>query len=256
MLYIVLDFYFGITKTAVTLNEEKRFSESDLLKVIRVVKALKKEQPLAYVLGEWPFYDLTLKVDENTLIPRPETEELVALIVKENPKANSIIDIGTGSGCIALGIKSKLKETNIYAWDISEKALEKVKENALLNQLDISTEQVDILKSKTKQLDDKVDVIVSNPPYITKKEKGLMSKNVLDYEPHTALFVPDDDPLIFYEAITAFAILNLKENGKLYFEINEHYGDEVVNLLESKGMKNVFLHQDMNGKDRMVSCSL
>ena len=256
MLYIVLDFYFEIQKTAVALKEEKRFSESELLQIINVVKALKKKKPLAYILGEWEFYGLTFKVDESTLIPRPETEELVSLIVNENPLAKNIIDIGSGSGCIALGVKSKLRETNVYAWDISEKALEKVKENALLNQLDINTEQVDILQSKEKQLDVKVDVIVSNPPYITVKEKDLMSSNVVDYEPHTALFVPNNNPMLFYEAITDFAILNLKANGKLYFEINEKYGTEVVYLLRVKGMKNILLHQDMNGKDRMVSCFL
>ncbi|MCO6499307.1 MAG: peptide chain release factor N(5)-glutamine methyltransferase [Vicingus serpentipes] len=256
MLYIVLDFYFEIQKTAVALKEEKRFSESELLQIINVVKALKKKKPLAYILGEWEFYGLTLKVDESTLIPRPETEELVSLIVNENSLAKNIIDIGTGSGCIALGIKSKLNNANVYAWDVSEKALEKVKENVLLNQLKINVEQIDILQSKNKTLATKVDVIVSNPPYITEKEKDLMSKNVVDYEPHIALFVPDRNPLLFYEAITDFAILNLKENGKLYFEINEKYGAEVVNLLRVKGMKNVVLHQDMNGKDRMVSCFL
>jgi len=256
MLYIVLDFYFGIQKTTIALKEEKRFSESDLLKVIGVVKELKKKKPLAYILGEWEFFGLTLKVDENTLIPRPETEELITLIIEENPNINHVIDIGTGSGCIALGLKSKLNDANIYAWDISEKALEKVVENATLNQLEINTERVDILKSKDKQLDFKVDVIVSNPPYITEKEKSLMAENVLDYEPHIALFVPDDNSLLFYEAITDFAILNLKKNGKLYFEINEHYGDEVVQLLQNKKMKNILLHQDINSKDRMVSCCL
>jgi len=256
MLYVVLDFYFGIKKTKVALNEVKRFSESDLLKVINTVKALKKHQPLAYILGEWEFYDLKLKVDESTLIPRPETEELVALIVEENPTANTIIDIGTGSGCIALALKANLKNTIIYAWDISEKALEKVKENAIFNQLKINIEKVDILKSNNRQLTNKVDVIVSNPPYITEKEKSFMNSNVLDYEPHTALFVPDENPLLFYAAIIDFALLNLSKNGKLYFEINENNGEEVVDLLQAKRLKSILLLKDMNGKDRMVRCSL
>jgi release factor glutamine methyltransferase len=255
MLPIVFNHYFGLNKADLVLEKHRRFSESELLKIINTVKSLKNHKPLAYILGEWEFYGLRLKVDESTLIPRPETEELVNLIVTENQNANTILDIGTGSGCIALALKSELKNTTVTAWDVSEKALKKVAENSLLNQLKINIEQVDILADKNSVLHNKIDVIVSNPPYIPTKEKQLMEKNVLDYEPHLALFVDDKNPLLFYKTIVDFALLNLTASGKLYFEINEKYGDEIVDLLEEKKMKNVMLIKDINGKARIVKCT-
>lgn len=256
MLSIVLNYYFGITRTEIVLDNKRLFSESDLLKIIFTVKELKKLKPLAYILGEWEFYGLKLKVDKSTLIPRPETEELVALVVGENPVAQHIIDIGTGSGCIALAIKSQLKASNVYAWDVSDEALVKVAENARLNDLTIHIEQVDILTSKNKILDFKVDVIVSNPPYIPNNEKELMNKNVLDYEPHLALFVADNNPVLFYDAIADFALINLNSTGKLYFEVNENYAEEVAKLLEKKNMKDVLIIKDINEKNRIVKGSL
>lgn len=253
---IMLAHYFGLTRTDIALNPQQLFSESDLLKIINTVKGLKQHKPLAYILGEWEFYGLTFKVDENTLIPRPETEELVALITSENEAAKSIIDIGTGSGCIALSLKSELPKATVSAWDVSEKALDKVKENATLNQLEVQVELVDILKSKNQVLANKLDVIVSNPPYIPMEEKQLMRKNVLDYEPHLALFIADNEPLLFYDAISDFAQLNLNIGGKLYFEINENYGAEVQEMLINKAFKEVAIVQDMNGKDRIVKAHL
>lgn len=251
---IVLEHYFGMDRASITLNPSQLFSESDLLKIINTVKRLKQKEPLAYILGEWEFYGLTFKVDENTLIPRLETEELVALIVNENKAVKSIIDIGTGSGCIALSLKAELPTATVFAWDVSEMALEKVKENAALNQLEITTEYVDILSSKSNVLQQKVDVIVSNPPYIPMQEKQLMNDNVLNYEPHLALFIADNEPLLFYDAISDFAKISLKIGGKLYFEINENYGVETQQLLIKKGFNNVEIVKDMNGKDRIVKC--
>ena len=251
---IVLEHYFGMDRASITLNPSQLFSESDLLKIINTVKRLKQKEPLAYILGEWEFYGLTFKVDENTLIPRLETEELVALIVNENKAVKSIIDIGTGSGCIALSLKAELPTATVFAWDVSEMALEKVKENAALNQLEIIPEYVDILSSKSNVLQQKVDVIVSNPPYIPMQEKQLMNDNVLNYEPHLALFIADNEPLLFYDAISDFAKISLKIGGKLYFEINENYGVETQQLLIKKGFNNVEIVKDMNGKDRIVKC--
>ena len=254
MLSILLAHYFKISRTDMILNPNHLFSESDLLKVIHAVKRLKEKEPLAYILGEWEFYGLSFKVNENTLIPRPETEELVSLILTENPHTKSIIDIGTGSGCIALSLKSELPNTTISAWDISEKALEKVKENALLNQLEIEIEQVDILTNRNTELSHKVDVIVSNPPYIPEQEKQLMHDNVLNFEPHLALFIADSNPLLFYDAIADFSKINLKIGGKLYVEINENYGKETQQLLIDKGFRDVVIVKDINEKDRMVKC--
>jgi len=254
MLSILLAHYFKISRTDMILNLNHLFSESDLLKVIHAVKRLKEKEPLAYILGEWEFYGLSFKVNENTLIPRPETEELVSLILTENPHTKSIIDIGTGSGCIALSLKSELPNTTIFAWDISEKALEKVKENALLNQLEVEIEQFDILTNRNTELSHKVDVIVSNPPYIPEQEKQLMHDNVLNFEPHLALFIADSNPLLFYDAIADFSKINLKIGGKLYVEINENYGKETQQLLIDKGFKNVVIVKDINEKDRMVKC--
>lgn len=254
MLYILLEHYFGMSKVDVTLNKTKRLSESDLLKIIYAIKDLKKYRPLAYILGEWEFYGLKLTVNQNTLIPRPETEELVSLIIEDNKRAKdlTIIDIGAGSGCIAIALKKNLPNAQVSAWDVSEKALEVVNQNAQLNQLSIETKKVDILKETHTQLTNKIDIVVSNPPYITHQEKTEMSENVLNYEPHLALFVENHEPLVFYKAIADFAASNLKIGGKLYFEINEKYGNEVKEMLENKAFDKVKIGQDINDKDRIV----
>jgi release factor glutamine methyltransferase len=256
MLFIVFDFYFQLSRVDLVLKKDEVFSENEYHIVLDVIDNLKKEKPLAYILGEWEFYGLKFLVNEHTLIPRPETEELVELIIRENEDSKSVVDVGTGSGCIALGLKSKLKNTKISAWDISEEALKIVDKNAKNNELDVTVKQVDILASRKIEIPSKIDVIVSNPPYIPESEKNLMNKNVLDYEPHLALFVENDDPLIFYDAISDFALLNLTPNGSLYFEINENYGEEVIKLLNAKKFKNVNIVKDMNDKDRIVSCKI
>lgn len=256
MIYIVFEYYFGLSKTDLILNAEKQLSESELLKVIFTVKDLKNKKPLAYILGEWEFFGLRFKVNEHTLIPRPETEELVDLILKENTGNLTVLDIGTGSGCIPITLKKNNINLTVFGCDVSEEALLIASKNAKSNNVAIELLEYDILKNKNNKFKKPLDVIVSNPPYIPTKEKQLMNDNVLNYEPHLALFVEDKSPILFYDAISDFALVNLKAGGKLYFEINENYGVEVKELLEQKGFKNVNIVKDINDKDRIVSCKL
>ena len=256
MFFVVVDHYFNLSKKDFILNPEKRLSESELLKVIYCVKALMKQQPLAYILGEWEFFGLSFEVNEHTLIPRPETEELVDMILKENSGAVSVLDIGTGSGCIPIALKKENTDYSIFAIDVSKKALDTAERNALLNAVDISFSLFDILKGKESKFEQELDVIVSNPPYIPESDKTEMASNVLDYEPHLALFVENNEPLLFYDAIAVFAKKNLSSKGKLYFEIHEKYGKEVKELLVQKGFKNTAILKDINGKDRIVKGEL
>ena len=220
---------------------------------------LKTEKPIQYIIGSTKFYGLPFTVNENVLIPRPETEELVNWIVKDAQKTNlqptTILDIGTGSGCIAISLAKNLPSVEIYALEISEKALQVAKQNAKQNEVTIHFIKADILSSDailntTKDL--RFDIIVSNPPYVRNLEKVEMKKNVLDHEPHTALFVDDKDPLLFYQAIADFAKKNLKKEGKLYLEINQYLGKKTISLLQNKGFKNIELHKDLFGNDRML----
>ncbi len=258
MLYITFSHFFKLSKIGLTAGNEKLLSESDLLKIIYTVKGLKINKPLAYILGEWEFYGIPVKVNEHTLIPRPETEELVDLILNENKNWEniSILDIGTGSGCIALALKKHIQKAKVFAWDISREALKVAEENAQNNQTDITFKQVDILKWQKQAIDEKFDVIVSNPPYITPKQKILMQENVLNYEPHLALFVEQGKPLLFYDVIADFTMKNLNKQGKLYFEINEEYGNDVKQLIKDKGFLDVQVMDDINGKQRIVKCNL
>lgn len=255
MLYIMLDKFFDVSKKEVLIGTEKRLSESELLKIIYAVKDLKKHKPLAYILGEWEFYGLPFIVNEHTLIPRPETEELVQLIIKENELSNaSILDIGTGSGCIAISLKATIPNSQVFAYDVSKEALGVARQNANKNNVEVTFKEVDILNDE-EDLTLTFDVIVSNPPYIPVKDKDSMDKNVLEYEPHLALFVENEQPLLFYMAIAEFAKKHLANRGKLYFEIHESLGIEVKNMLETKGFCNIEIVNDMNGKNRMVKCS-
>lgn len=253
MTYIMLDHFFSISKKELILEKDKRLSESELLQIIYAVKDLKKLKPLAYIFGEWEFYGLPFKVNQHTLIPRPETEELVQLIVNENKSEKlHILDIGTGSGCIAIALKKQQPENTITAFDVSEEALIIAKQNALLNEVEVNFKQVNILKPLA--IVEQFDVIVSNPPYIPLKDKEIMKKNVLDFEPHLALFVENDNALLFYKAIAQFALTNLTPNGKLYVEIHEELGQEVKSLFEKTGFDAVKIINDMNNKNRIVSC--
>ncbi len=226
---------------------------------------LGNNEPLQHVLGYSTFYGYRFKCDGRTLVPRPETEELVDWIVSNWSTVNSqqstvkILDIGTGTGCIALSLAKELADTEVTALDISEDALSLAKENAKL----LEVENVDFIKGDILNIEtqniaslQKYSIIVSNPPYVRECEKAEMEANVLDYDPHTALFVTDDDPLIFYRAIGKFALTHLTPNGALYFEINQYLGQETCDLLIGLGYKNVELRKDINGNARMIKAIL
>jgi len=250
-----LEDFLNIKRAAISLNLETTVSESELLKFNFAIKDLKNHRPLQYVLGLADFYRLRFFVNEQVLIPRPETEELVHLIIQDNKlSAPSIIDIGTGSGCIPIALKKNIPAAIVSAIDISESALYLAKRNAQKNEVDVYFFLKDILSpdENTEQQLSKYDIIVSNPPYICFSEKEQMHKNVLDYEPHLALFVNDNDPLLFYKAICDFALKNLKVKGKIYFEINQSLAPETRDLLESKGFKNVELIKDLSNNYRIL----
>jgi len=257
-LQIVFEHYFKLSRTDLVFKQDDLFSEENFQKVVDVVKVLKTKKPLAQIIGEWEFYGLIFKVNKHTLIPRPETEELVQLIVNDNKETKdlNVLDIGTGTGCIAIALKNELKLANVSAFDVSEEALKIASENAKKNELEIEFNHINILDWKNQDLPNIYDIIVSNPPYITEKEKELMHKNVLDYEPGLALFVDNSEPLLFYDAIAEFSLKQLSSIGTLYFEINENYGDATKQLLIDKGFKNVNIIKDMNGKDRIVKAIL
>lgn len=246
--------WLRMTRVEILTNKECPLSESEILRFLHAVKEFKKHKPLSYVLGTHYFFGLTFKVDEGVLIPRPETEELVDLIISENKgeKSLRVLDIGTGSGCIAILLKSQLKESKVVGLDISQSALQVAKENAALNNLDVDFRVFDISKDSWEQ-GESFDIIVSNPPYIPTKEMKNMAENVLNYEPHLALFVPDEDPLLFYRLIADFAMQYGADGARIYFEIHEDYGDEMKELLQKKGFKNLRLQLDLQGKERMLS---
>lgn len=228
--------------------------------IIHIVKELKTGKPIQYVLGYAEFFGLTFKVNPSVLIPRPETEELVewilSLVKNEQSTVGHILDIGTGSGCIAISLKKNLSKFSVSAMDISGGALKTAEENAQLNGVDLILIQSDILDTGHEIESPKYHIIVSNPPYVTLEDKKQMHTNVTDFEPHTALFVPEDDPLIFYKAITDFACKHLEKGGLLFFEINENYGEQIVELLNSKLFIDIELRKDLSGKDRMIKALL
>lgn len=229
----------------------KNLSNTEKQKIIHIVERLQNNEPIQYVLGKTEFYGLDFKVNPSVLIPRPETEELVEWVLLETKQINPhLLDIGTGSGCIAIALAKHLHYGTIDAWDISEKALEVAIENATLNNVSIKFSVVNVLKPV--DLDKRFDIIVSNPPYITVSEKSFMKKNVLDFEPHEALFVTDEESLIFYNKISDIALKMLNSNGHLYFEINQAKGTDVMELLKRKGFENVELRNDISGNSRMI----
>lgn len=242
----------------------KAFPEHELIPqqielLNNIITELKTGKPIQYIIGKTEFYGLTFKVNPSVLVPRPETEELVEWVisyVNSRPSAiNNILDIGTGSGCIAISLKRNIPGINVHAIDISTYALQTAKENAQLNQVHINLLEADILNVRSESEIPKSEIIISNPPYVTLNDKTKMHTNVIDFEPHIALFVPENDPLIFYKAIAAFAIANLNPNGLLFLEINENYGPEIISLLTEKGFKNLELRKDMNGRERMIKAT-
>lgn len=259
LIMILLEHYFGIDKVKIALNPELRLSESELLTLHFAVKELLKNKPVQYVTGETEFCGMRFAVNENVLIPRPETEEMVKMITnsvdtrRATSIPNSILDIGTGSGCIAISLAKLLKNSLVTAVDVSEKALEVANKNAEANSAPVTFIKDDILNPQNPDLlNGQFDIIVSNPPYVCESEKSEMRANVLDYEPSTALFVSDHDPLVFYRKILEFAQKSLKPNGEVWFEINEKYGEEMQNLCFEKGFKNVEIIKDFRERDRIV----
>jgi len=246
----------NLTRIEVALQTEFTINKNDLNFLQNALEELKKQVPIQYIIGETEFYGITFKVNNSVLIPRPETEELVNWIVNDykNETELKILDFGTGSGCIAISLAKFFPKAQIYAVDVSSEALEVAKENAIKNNVTINFVEANILDIEILQ--EKYDIIVSNPPYIRELEKELMQKNVVDNEPHLALFVKDNDPLIFYNKIADLAINNLTKNGSLFFEINQYLGDKITHLLEQKGFKNCILKKDFYDVDRMIKATL
>ncbi|HEY1024252.1 MAG TPA: peptide chain release factor N(5)-glutamine methyltransferase [Sphingobacteriaceae bacterium] len=256
---LVISHVCRLTRALVMVHGSEEIPVAREASILSVLKELKAGKPLQYVLGETVFYGLPFMVSSAVLIPRPETEELVDWVIGEAKSAagqvTSILDIGTGSGCIPVALKKNLPEVHVAAIDISRDALKVARQNAILNQVEVEFNEADILQTPTP-CKFRYSVIVSNPPYIAENEKEQMHPNVLQHEPHTALFVPDNNPLLFYEKIAEFALMNLRPEGSLFFEINENFGEEVVELLNKKGFRNVVLRKDLQGRDRMVRACL
>lgn len=229
---------------------------TDADSLLSMAQTIASGTPIQQVLGYAYFCGLKLKVTPSVLIPRPETEELVHWVVDESPAPRSILDIGTGSGCIAIALAKALPQTRLTAIDISDEALAVARENAKMHDADIDFIQADILNPNPSLANNRFDVIVSNPPYICNKEADEMEKNVLDHEPHVALFVPDDDPLLFYRAIAEKTLTMLTPDGTLFFEINRLYAQELTTMLQSMGFQHITVRQDQFNNDRMLRASL
>ncbi len=253
---ILSEKYLNLSRIEIALNPERTISATEAEKFQKAILRLQNHEPIQYIIGETEFYGLPFKVNKHTLIPRPETEELVEWILSGFPPsgARGILDIGTGTGCIAISLAKNLPNAKISALDISEEALKIAEANAKLNKVEIDFFQTDILAAET--LPKQYDVIVSNPPYVRELEKKQMQQNVLKYEPHSALYVKDEDPLLFYRAISRLAKNHLNPGGKLFFEINEYLAYEMTELLKAAGFKNIEIKKDIYGKDRMLKCKI
>ncbi|MEO9570564.1 MAG: peptide chain release factor N(5)-glutamine methyltransferase [Polaribacter sp.] len=259
--FLLIEDKLNLQRIDTVLKPDFLISDEILSELKTIIVRLQKEEPIQYILGETEFYGLPFKVNENTLIPRPETEELVEWILKEVAELQSdkvrelkILDIGTGTGCIPISLAKILKNVTISAIDVSSEALKVAKQNAVLNKVEIQFIEKDILK--TESLPQQFKIIISNPPYVRELEKIEIKNNVLENEPHLALFVDDDNPLIFYTKIADLAKNNLDKNGLLFFEINQYLGKETVEMLHQKGFKNIELKKDLFGNDRMIKTSL
>ena len=243
----------GVSQMAFYLKDDITLTAEQLAQFESAIERLQKHEPIQYIQGYCNFCGLRFKVTPATLIPRPETSELVEWITIEATGNESILDIGTGSGCIAISLANKLPQSKVTAWDISPEALAIAAENSKANGCTVLFEQADILSYEPTEA--QFDIIASNPPYIKESEKSAMHSNVLDWEPHTALFVPDSDPLLFYRAIAKKGLQMLAPNGTLYFEINRAHGAETAELLANYGYKNIELRKDISGNDRMIKAT-
>ena len=253
--YILCDFFLQYSRFEVSMALDTIVSAKNITAFDMALLRLKKQEPIQYILGCTAFYGLTFKVNEHTLIPRPETEELVDWVLSNLHDQDSvldILDIGTGSGCIAISLAKNIPTARVSGIDISEKTLEVAQGNAVKNQVLVSFCKKDILK--TTALKNKYDVMVSNPPYVRQLEKKAMNANVLDYEPGVALFVPNEDPLLFYRKIAQLAMVSLQTRGWLYFEINEYLSKEMDVLLKDIGFANIEIKKDFREVPRMIKC--
>jgi len=263
LFYLSLEYLLDIPRIQLNLNPEFTILKPELDRFFEVLEKLKLHKPIQYIFGETEFFGLKFKVNQNVLIPRQETEELIALILQNSySKTNEpiqILDIGTGSGIIAISLAKELPNAKVYALDVSQNALQVAKQNAKSNNVDINWIHADILEKENWNLvfkNLKFNIIVSNPPYVRQLEKTEIHPNVLDNEPHLALFVDDNNPLLFYKAITDFAVDKLKPNGQLFFEINEYLGNETKQVLVGSDFEAIQLLKDLNGKDRMLKGTL
>ena len=244
--YLSIEKILGYSKSDCIIHSKQELSNNNIISFENIISDLKQNIPIQYILGEAHFYDLKFKVNSSTLIPRGETEELVQYILLHD--FISVLEIGTGSGCIAVSI-AKNSNAKITAIDNSIRALEIAKSNAVLNSVEINFQLRDVFNFSDIK---KYDLIVSNPPYVLESEKKLMDKNVLDYEPHNALFVSDNDPLAYYKEIAKIATNNLNKNGLLFFEINEKYSNQIIELLSNLNFVDIELKKDINGRDRII----
>ena len=274
--FILVDEYLDLQRIDITLNPDFKINNDILLVLNTALKRLKNEEPIQYIIGHTEFFGFPFLVDENILIPRPETEELVEWILleaanlqsNEASKSLNILDIGTGSGCIPISLAKKLPTATVSAIDVSVGALKIAKKNAIVNNVKIEFIEADILQTEHLNIfadsstlcntnsKKKFDIIASNPPYVRELEKVEIQNNVLQNEPHLALFVSDDNPLIFYDKIADLAKQHLTKEGLLFFEINQYLGQETAKMLTEKGFKNIELRKDMSGNQRMIKASI
>ena len=258
--YLLAGKYLNLSRINIALQLNNELTHEEQSSFYKAVDRLRNHEPIQYILGETEFFGMPITVNKQVLIPRPETEELVSWIIEDVDKNEAtILDIGTGSGCIAISLAKKLNNAVVSAIDISTRAIEVAKKNTLINNVNIEFSRVDVLNFEADldlhhKWESKFDIIVSNPPYVRMQEKKLMKLNVIDHEPDIALFVEDDDPLLFYRKISQLSKQYLRHNGTLYLEINEYLGLEMEKMLNKAGFKHVLLKKDMFGKNRMIKC--
>jgi len=255
LIFLIFEKLKGYSRTQLLLANEEQLKENDRKEVREIIGRLKNHEPIQYILGLTEFYSLPFYAVPGVLIPRPETEELVQWIIQENKHSKpTILDMGTGTGCIAISLRKNIPQSTVLACDISPVCIETARRNSRLNNSEVAVFEYDILNEIPEVKFQELDIIVSNPPYIRETEKSLMEKNVLEYEPELALFVADERPLVFYERIADFSRFHLKNRGRLYFEINEAFGRECCDMLQQKGFLEIVLKKDIHGKDRMIGC--
>ena len=263
--FLLIDEYYDVHRIEIAIQPETTINKKEQDPIFKALDQLKKEKPIQYVLGKTEFYGLPFKVNSNVLIPRPETEELVSFVINSVSSSTvekplNVLDVGTGSGCIAISLAKNIPNAKLIGLDVSTDALKVAKENATLNGIDIEFIEANILEKENVSLSLPnyslpLDIIVSNPPYVRKKEKSEIKNNVLNNEPHLALFVEDDDALQFYRVISEFAVNNLRDYGLLFLEINEYLGQEMIGLLKNYNFRNIELKKDIFGKDRMIKAT-